>query len=269
MLKTRVLTALVLLAVLLVMLFVLPPWGGALFATGLLLVGAWEWAQFAGCRTPLKRLAYVAGIAVVGALAWLGTAAPVDWLRFMAIAAVWWGIAFLWLALRPRSVTPAGAGIAGALVLVPACVGLARLLTLGSPGAGAPLALYMLLLIWATDIGGYFVGRRFGRTKLAPAVSPNKTWEGALGGLLLALLVAAGGSRWFGQPLVASLALGVVIVLAAMVGDLTESLFKRSAGLKDSGALLPGHGGVLDLIDSITAAVPFFVLGLGYFGIIR
>ena len=267
MLKTRVLTALALLGVLLAVLFILPPWGGFGFATALMLLAAWEWAQFAGCRAASARLAYVALIALLGVFTWRGTTLVDDWIRLMALAAAWWLVAFLWLALRPHAGSRLGAGLAGALVIVPAWVGLARLLAL--PGRGAALTLYMLLLIWATDIGGYFAGRRFGQRKLAPAVSPNKTWEGAAGGLALALLVSLAGAAWFAIPALNAVGLGVLIVLASMVGDLTESLFKRLSGLKDSGSLLPGHGGVLDRIDSVTAAVPFFVLGIAAIGLLH
>jgi phosphatidate cytidylyltransferase len=118
----------------------------------------------------------------------------------------------------------------------------------------------VLLLAWAADVGAYFAGPRFGRRKLAPRVSPNKTWEGVLGGLVAAAAVAL-----LGQP-GSACRRGVPAavrrrVLASIVGDLTESLFKRQAGLKDSGQLLPGHGGVLDRIDSLTSAVPVFTLG--------
>ena len=128
--------------------------------------------------------------------------------------------------------------------------------------------LYLLLLVWAADIGAYFAGKRFGRLKLAPRVSPNKTWEGLLGGVGGALVVAAAGAFVFRLPPVPFIALGLALVMASIVGDLTESLFKRQAGLKDSGTLLPGHGGVLDRIDSLTSSVPFFVLGLGWLGVL-
>ena len=268
MLRTRVLTAAALAAVLLVVLFWLPAAVGVAVLAAVVLVGAWEWARLAGLRTPPARLAYVLATALLCGAAWYGTRRAEQWLALMAVAAAWWVVAFLWLSLRPQLVTSLAAGLAGLLVLVPAWVGLARLLQFEAPVRGAALLFYMLLLVWASDIGGYFAGRRFGRLKLAPAVSPNKTWEGAIGGTLLALLVAVAGAHWFGYPLVPFAALGLVVVLSSMVGDLAESMFKRFAGLKDSGGLLPGHGGMLDRIDSITAAVPFFVLGLSWLGIV-
>ena len=110
-------------------------------------------------------------------------------------------------------------------------------------------------------------GRTWGRRKLAPRVSPGKTWEGVGGGLVGGLLAAALGAWWFGHPLAQFLALGALIVAVSVVGDLTESMFKRFAGLKDSGSMLPGHGGVLDRIDSVTAAVPVFVLAFTWLGL--
>ena len=268
MLRTRVLTAVALAAALLFVLFELPPAAGIAVLALIVLVGAWEWARFAGLATTWTRLGYVLATALLCALAWTATRANAQWQALMAVAAAWWGFAFLWLSLKPQVVTRLATGLAGFWVLVPAWVGLARLLAIEAPVRGATLLFYMLLLVWATDVGGYFAGRRFGRLKLAPAVSPNKTWEGAIGGTLLALVVAGLGARWFGYPLLPFVALASVVVLSSMVGDLAESMFKRFAGLKDSGSLLPGHGGILDRIDSITAAVPFFVLGLFWLGIV-
>jgi phosphatidate cytidylyltransferase len=159
------------------------------------------------------------------------------------------------------------AALAGLVVLVPAWVGMARLLKVEG-GNGEELFLFLLVLVWAADIGAFFAGRRFGRVKLAPKVSPNKTWEGVLGGVIAGLLAAAAGAVWFGFSPTSFVALCAAVVLASIVGDLTESMFKRFAGLKDSGKMLPGHGGVLDRIDSVTAAVPFYVLGLGWLGVV-
>ena len=155
--------------------------------------------------------------------------------------------------------------VAGLLVLIPTGLSLAHLLT-GHGTSGPTYVMFLLLLVWAADVGAYFAGRAFGRHALAPLVSPKKTWEGAAGGVVLAALVAAGGVEWFHRPAGPFIALAMVTVVASIVGDLTESLFKRNAGLKESGKLLPGHGGVLDRIDSVTAAAPVFALGLGLIG---
>ena len=126
-----------------------------------------------------------------------------------------------------------------------------------------------MLLVVAADIGAYFAGRQFGRNKLAPRVSPGKTWEGVLGGVAGAAIVAAVGVTLFEVPIGPFIGLSLVTVLASVVGDLTESLFKRHAGVKDSGSLLPGHGGVLDRVDSVTAAAPIFLVGLERLGLFR
>jgi phosphatidate cytidylyltransferase len=133
---------------------------------------------------------------------------------------------------------------------------------------GPLLVLWLVLMVCAADIGAYFAGRAFGHRKLAPLVSPGKTWEGALGGLLMVALVAALGAVYFALPALAVVAFGVGVGIFSIIGDLTESMFKRAASLKDSGTLLPGHGGLLDRIDSVTAAAPLYALGLFGSGVI-
>jgi phosphatidate cytidylyltransferase len=154
-------------------------------------------------------------------------------------------------------------------VLVPAWALLTRILMINGPIRGPLWVLWLLTVVAGADVGAYFAGRAFGRLALAPRVSPKKTWEGLLGGLVCGVTVAVLGAAWLGVPRLEFFWLGIVLVLASAVGDLTESLFKRFAGLKDSGQLLPGHGGVLDRIDALTAAVPFFVLGLIWFGFMQ
>ena len=128
--------------------------------------------------------------------------------------------------------------------------------------------MYLIVLIAAVDVGAYFGGRRFGRLKLAPHVSPGKTWEGFAAGMLAAATVAVACSYLFDKPFWPWLFLCELVALVSVVGDLTESMFKRQVGLKDSGTLLPGHGGVLDRIDSLTAAAPTFLLGLLALGLV-
>lgn len=266
MLWQRIATAAVLVGLLAVVLLWLP--GGLALAAlaALVLAGAWEWAAFAGLARVPGRLAYTAALAAIMAGLWvLGAGAGLEPLLWIVLA--WWVVAFLWIAFAPGRGHPLLAALAGALVLAPLWLGLARLYL--SSDTGHELVVMVLLLAWAADVGAYFAGRRFGRRKLAPRVSPNKTWEGFLGGLAAAGVVALAGQAWFGLPPAAFLPLCMAAVLASVVGDLTESLFKRQAGLKDSGHLLPGHGGVLDRIDSLTAAVPVFTLGLIWLGVVR
>lgn len=264
MLRTRVITALILFALLLAALFAVPRPASIGFFALLLLLGAWEWAAFAGQRSAPARLGYAGLAGVVSAALWL---APtwVPWPVVTAVAAAFWVLAFGLVVGWHRPIAAPVAGLVGLLVLVPTFLAIAAVLT----GAGPAYLLFMLFLVWAADVGAYFAGRRFGRRLLAPRVSPNKTWEGLGGGLLFALLIAMIGVVGFAQPALPLLAVAAATVLASVVGDLTESLFKRNAGLKDSGSLLPGHGGVLDRIDSVTAAAPVYALGLHVLGVLR
>lgn len=263
MLRQRIITALAIGAVVLAGIFLLPhPAMQAVLAL-LVLLGAWEWSAFPGFASAAARMAYVALTAVGVAATWY-YAAGGDSMGVLYAAAIWWVIALLWVAAAPAAVNRASAAVAGFLVLVPTWLALVKLHAL-SPA----LMLYFLLLVVATDVGAYFSGRAFGRNKLAPRVSPGKTWEGVAGGLLGAGLIAVLGVVWFQLPTMAFIGVSAVAVVASIVGDLTESLFKRHAGVKDSGSLLPGHGGILDRVDSVTAAAPVFVVGLERLGLFR
>lgn len=266
MLLQRILTAAVMLAVLSIVLLWLPR-SAALVALALMvLAGAWEWAGLARVEGPVRKGLYVAACAVAMLLLWRVAALPGGFAWTMTVVLAWWVASFLWLTLAPGRGGRALTAVAGLLTLAPMWIALERLY--GHSGHGAELIVFLLLLVWATDIGGYFVGRRLGRYKLAPRVSPNKTWEGVLGGLVLGSLVALGGQAWFALPAAAFLPLCMAVILVSVVGDLNESLFKRQAGLKDSSAVLPGHGGVLDRIDSLTAAAPVYALGLVWLGVL-
>jgi phosphatidate cytidylyltransferase len=227
---------------------------------------AWEWAGFVRLTSVPARLAYAVSVsaALVG-VEWL--ARDPRWLDvLLRVAAAWWLIAFVWLAMRARSGGRTAAGIVGFLVLVPAGLGLDHLVALEPHGR--LLLLYLLVLIAAADVGAYFGGRAYGKRKLAPHVSPGKTWEGFAAGMLAAATVGVAGALLFDVPFWTWLFLCELVALVSVVGDLTESMFKRHVGLKDSGSLLPGHGGVLDRIDSLTAAAPTFLLGLLVLGLV-
>ncbi len=264
MLRQRVITALVLAPfVLLVILWIPHPITAAVLAL-LVAAGAWEWSAFPGFTQAAARLGYVAFISACVATAWYIGVDSVESNLLLHSALIWWVLALLWIAFAPASVNRATAAIAGLFVLVPVWLALVRL------HAHAPaLLFFLLLLVVAADIGAYFAGRAFGKHKLAPRVSPGKTWEGVGGGMLAAALMAAIGVWWFNMDTVPFMALCVVVAIASVIGDLTESLFKRHAGLKDSGNLLPGHGGVLDRVDSVTAAAPVFLIGLERLGLLR
>jgi phosphatidate cytidylyltransferase len=265
-LRKRVATAAVLIVMLLVVLFWLPAIATVAVLTVVVLMGAWEWSAFLKWSEPPARAGFVALVAMLLPVAWLLTRTPAGLEALLGLALLWWLIALAWIIAAPRRVRPWSAGLAGLLSLVPAWLALTHLRYVIPHGAD--WVLFALVLVWMADIGAYFCGRRFGRRRLAPAVSPGKTWEGALGGLAASAIVAVAGGAWFGLPLRQFVALCLAAVAFSIVGDLTESLLKRFAGMKDSGTLFPGHGGVMDRIDSVTGAVPVLLLGLTFLGVL-
>jgi phosphatidate cytidylyltransferase len=231
-------------------------------------LAAWEWSALSGITSLVGRTLYVV---VVGILLWGSLHVEVRTLMFAAFA--WWFLAAMWM-LLPGSTTFLIASwvreAAGVAVLVPAWRALVAVHETAPHGH-----LYLLLLlalVWAADSAAFLVGRRWGSRRLAPRISPGKTWEGVWAALvagislsvLAAPLLGLGGAQW-----IRLVAVGVGTVLFAVLGDLLESLCKRAAGVKDSGSLLPGHGGVLDRVDSLTAAAPLFMLGLFWLGGVR
>jgi phosphatidate cytidylyltransferase len=264
-LKQRVLTALLLVAVLLTVMLGLPPIGTVVLLTVLILVGAWEWAGFIGSGAPTSRALYTGIVALALAAAlWLHSTLPGFVNVAMGAAMAWWFFAFLWICFAPARVSRIGAAVAGLLALVPCWLGLVYV-TLAT--ANTYWVMFTLALVWAADTGAFFAGRWFGRVPLAPRVSPKKTWEGVLGGLLVSGAVAFLAATYlFTVDVWPFTTTCVAIAAISIVGDLTESMLKRAAGLKDSGTFFPGHGGVLDRIDSVTAAAPalvFALIGLG------
>jgi phosphatidate cytidylyltransferase len=266
MLRERVITSLVLAPFLLWIVIGAPPAVTVPVIAVAILVGAWEWAQFCGFTRLWKRIAYVLAIGATMVLAWHLGESRQGRSGVWTVAVLWWGIAFVWLAFAPLRINSASAALAGVLVLAPTWLALIHLG--GVSARGATYLLFVLILVFAADIGAYFAGRAYGRLKLAPRVSPGKTWEGVLGGMASATGVAVIGAYWFALPLQRFVPLCVAVAVLSIVGDLTESMFKRNVGLKDSSNLLPGHGGILDRIDSLTAATPVFALGLMWLGIL-
>ncbi len=267
MLKQRVITALVLVSVFMAALFFLPWYVFAAVVGLFFMAGSWEWANLAGLLTSSSRFLYVACIAAVAfSLGWfLDWASSFEYLQtILLINCFWWGIAVLWIQGYPSSAVLWQSRLVrmvmGALVLIPAW--LACLYLINQP-QGVWLIMFVVFLVAAADIGAYFSGKAFGRRKLAPNVSPGKSWEGVIGGALFAMLLAAAFNVIFGwQSWLSLLAIVLPTALISVVGDLLESMVKRHRGVKDSSQLLPGHGGVLDRIDGLVAAAPIFALGL-------
>lgn len=275
MLKTRVITALVLLGVLLGALFLLPPLGWLAFASLICGGAAWEWGGL-GCFAATRRALYAASMGaacfLVGAYSGLGGAVPqppVGLVGLYVLSAVFWlAVAPFWLRRKWRLQGCASTVLVGLIVLLPPALAMAHL-RLVSPW----LLLAAIASVSVADISAYFTGRAFGRRKLAPEISPGKTWEGAGGavagvmtfGVLVALGSSPGPVR--GELIVALIPLLAGFTAVSILGDLFESLLKRQAGVKDSGALLPGHGGILDRIDSLTSTLPLVGLAALWFAI--
>jgi phosphatidate cytidylyltransferase len=240
----------------------------ALLLGCVLLAGAWEWSRLVPLQGLPARLAFIVVVAGLMGLIWqAGLAQFLNPLLLLGFA--WWLAALVWLS-RPqlgKQASPLSLNLkmlAGMLVIIPAWAALTGLHAHGS-GGGPKLVLMLLVMVWLADSGAYFAGRQWGRTRLAPLVSPGKTREGVYGGLLASLVFAALAGGFYSHSVKWTLAFMVVSLLAMMfsvVGDLLESLMKRQSGIQDSGHIIPGHGGILDRIDSMVAAVPMFLVGL-------
>ncbi len=258
--KERVVTALIAFLLLLLVLFVLPPSAvGFVFAI-VLLAGAWEWSAFLRFPGLAVRVGYVAvtGMLIVA----VSLAPPALGRTILEVSLGWWCTTLIWAFFFPTPIPAFVRWLAGPVVLVPLYVALTSLYFVD------PVTLlFALLIVWAADSGAFFVGKTVGRVKLAPKISPGKTWEGALGGLGAVVLLTLLWSAWSHSDLQVFVPFCLAVACLSIVGDLTVSMFKRDAGLKDSGALFPGHGGVLDRIDSIAAAAPLFALGAGWAGL--
>ncbi|MCU7930698.1 MAG: phosphatidate cytidylyltransferase [Candidatus Thiodiazotropha sp. (ex Codakia rugifera)] len=271
MLKQRVITALIL-APLLVAAVLLLPTGYLAVVLGLAVaIGGREWAKLSGIDNHSIQLVYAFFLLIC--LAGVYFFLPETWLPgVMAASVAWWLYALFRLTRyqtgQDSPVSTPIRALQGLIVLVPAWLALISIHRIISTGPG--LLLFVLILIWSADVGAYFAGHRWGKHKLAPQVSPGKTREGVYGATAAALLCGLFLAGWLDVamtqlPLILFLCL--VTMLFSVVGDLFESLLKRQRGLKDSGTLLPGHGGMLDRIDSLTAAAPVFLFGLILLGI--
>jgi phosphatidate cytidylyltransferase len=272
MLRLRVLTAL-LLTPLAILAILLP--NAAVFAligAATFLAALWEWAQLSGLKNSMARVLLLLVAVLVFALLWQGRTTILTPLM-LAAGVAWWLLACLWLrhfafAAAPTAENRALKLFAGLFVMFPAWIALlsihARL------PHGHWWTLLALVIVWCADIGAYFSGRQFGKRKLAPQISPGKTWAGAYGAVLAGMLVAVVGG-WLldvrDGRLIGLALLALLTVAASIVGDLIESLMKRHAQVKDSGTVFPGHGGLLDRMDSVFAALPVFAVGLLLLGL--
>lgn len=271
MLAARFITGIVLLALFCGALFLLPNgyWSAALLAA--LCIAALEWAKLAGYGFG-ARWTFVAAVFAVAVALLLQeqhgeTGAGVLDVFFFWIAALFWvAVVPAWLGRRWRAQNPVVLAIAGCVVLLPTWLALTRM-------QAAPARLLLVLgIVWIADTAAYLIGRRMGKRLLASHISPGKTWEGVLGAATAVAVYY--GLLWFifGAEMSLSEAATGVLMFAAITalsveGDLFESWMKRQAGIKDSGSLLPGHGGILDRIDGLTASLPVAALWLHYLGI--
>jgi len=262
MLKLRIITALILMPLTLAALFYLPPYLFCILTGAITLIAATEWANLMELKTISRRFIY---LAIVVALA-LFCARYILFPVILTVTFVWWLIAAVLVICYPRGSGWWGKsiilrGLMGLLVLVPCWVAINYIFI---QEEGRLALLYLFVLIWGADSAAYFVGKKWGKNKLAPLVSPGKSIQGLFGALVFTVLLAVitqvlcriPMERWHW-----GIGLSLLTVLFSILGDLFESMLKRNAGLKDSGNILPGHGGLLDRIDSLTAAAPVFAFG--------
>ena len=281
MLKQRILTALVLAPSIIAAIFYLPIEYFAYLMLFIMAIGAWEWGPFMGLTTKIKRAVFTLTNIVLIGLLWFLIPLNSMWsstgeLNEIAVwvlwaSAGWWVLSALLTGVYPKlnnhwAKSTVVRALFGYLTLLPTWVAFVALRTndyIQSPLLGAQLIMFLFLMVWSADIGAYFVGKSIGKHKLLPKVSPGKTIEGALGGTITACIFMATAGvilGWHQQQLLTVLAVTAVITIISVLGDLSESMFKRQAGIKDSGSILPGHGGILDRIDSLTATAPIYAL---------
>jgi phosphatidate cytidylyltransferase len=231
-----------------------------MFVTAL---AAYEWAKLAG----LKIAGQIVYLLLMCAIPWVVMNHAGQYMRFYIYAgAIWWFVISLYLLrTQPKNVSNKVSlpKLLAGILVIPAAMLAMNALHIQHDN-GPQWLLYGLMLVWVADIGAYFSGKRFGRNKLAPAISPGKTREGLYGAVVAVCVYTAIAAYYFGLDMTSAaylLLLAVVLTLVSVAGDLYESVLKREHGVKDSGAILPGHGGILDRIDSVLAAMPVFVSG--------
>ncbi len=272
--KQRIITALILAPLVIAGIFMLPMQGFLVAITAITLVGFWEWTQFTESKS--RYIALIPSVAVLAASLFLlptsslELAIPSDGHQaVLLIGSIWWLIASGLVLTFPKSKVLWENNlplkhIFGWLTMIPFLWSI--LLLRADHYAfdsfyGAKLVLLVCLLVWAADSGAYFAGKSFGKRKMSPAVSPNKTIEGLIGGIITAIIIGWTTASAFDirfESTAAMLGIFIATIIISVLGDLVESMFKRASGIKDSGTIIPGHGGILDRIDSLTAAFPVF-----------
>ncbi|HLQ14105.1 MAG TPA: phosphatidate cytidylyltransferase [Steroidobacteraceae bacterium] len=261
----RIFTAMILAGVVIAVLLLAAPTVARVMFGLFIAAGAWEWSGFLGAQQRSARAGFVLAVAVLAPTLRELLGGRAEFALLMQLSALCWALSFFWVLFAPARVSGWSAALAGLVALVPTWVALTRMVEHWP--RGPQWALFVLVLAFAADTGAFFAGRAFGRVKLAPRVSPGKTWEGVIGGMALAAAMGVLGAHWFGLPVQSFLPLCLLSAAFSVIGDLTESMFKRAAGLKDSGRLFPGHGGVLDRIDSVLGATPILCVGLLWLGV--
>jgi phosphatidate cytidylyltransferase len=280
-LKQRIITALILAPTAILAIFYLPLMYFAALLLGVVSIGAWEWAPFMGLKSKVSRIIYTALTAMLIAILWYFLPPQHIWssisgldssaIAILWLSVAWWLIAAVLMLTFPKLTglwanNTVVIGVFGWLTLIPTWLAFVVLRSHDyqlTNFHGAQLLMCLFVLVWSADIGAYFVGKSFGKNKLMPNVSPGKTIEGFLGGMACAAalsLVLALTLDWNQKQLFIALFVTLLISVISVLGDLTESMFKRQSGIKDSGTILPGHGGILDRIDSLTATAPIFAL---------
>lgn len=267
MLKQRIITAMILAPLMLAGIYLLPDAGFRVFIGIIVMLGAWEWANLSGFESQPVRVGFALASGLFLFVLQLFISADGKlWLWIVLSVVLWWMLATRIVFLFPRQSEWLNSKVLRALAMIPVLGGFwMGLVWLNAQSNASLLLTWLMLLVWGADIGAYFSGRAFGKKKLAPRVSPGKTWAGVYGGMLTSVLASIVIAFLY----LPSLSLGhwlwmvimsAVVISISVLGDLFESLLKRHRQIKDSSQLLPGHGGILDRIDSMCAATPLFVL---------
>jgi len=267
MLQKRILTAAVLIPFVFAAIYQLPAELFQVFSAVFFLLAAWEWTSLADINNKIIKIIYLVFIASI-----FVSVTQVNALWVVGMAAVWWGLLVISTMQYPDKQkvwdNKGFLGFFGVLAIAPCWLSINLL---RESSFGPDFLVFLFLLVWGADTFAYFFGKAWGKRKLLPMVSPGKTWEGFYGAVLSTLILATAGAFWFQLPIAkwpVFFIVCLITLLAGVHGDLVESMLKRARGIKDSGKLFPGHGGVMDRIDSLTAAATFFFLSSSIFGIL-